>query len=152
MSCRWNVRQQTQLTMPRPSRTAGETDSTNTVRCACRSLAFPKTRMARPTLTVMANDGYSICAAHAGSITTGVYLNSGVLNLALLKGRKGGRIWPKARLRDGIDAIIAHQRQENRHGIHAAAVKAAPKTELPISNEARRRSLFAACETARFSD
>jgi hypothetical protein len=35
-----------------------------------------------------------------GNITSGVYLNSGVLNPDLLKGGKGGRIWPKARLRD----------------------------------------------------
>jgi hypothetical protein len=35
-----------------------------------------------------------------GNITSGVYLNSGVLSPDLLKGGKGGRIWPKARLRD----------------------------------------------------
>src|SRR6266550_6607585 len=38
-----------------------------------------------------------------GNITGGVTLNSGVLNLDLLKGGKGGRIWPRARLRDPID-------------------------------------------------
>jgi hypothetical protein len=32
-----------------------------------------------------------------------------VCNPGLLKGGKGGRIWPKARLRDRIDAIIAHE-------------------------------------------
>jgi hypothetical protein len=74
----------------------------------------------------------------AGNITSGVYLNSGVLNPELLKGRKGGRIWPKARLRDRIDAIIAHEWEEGRHGTHEAALKAAPKTDLPISDEARR--------------
>jgi len=43
-----------------------------------------------------------------GNVTSGVYLNSGVLNPGLLQG-KGRRIWPKARLRDRIDAIIAHE-------------------------------------------
>jgi hypothetical protein len=34
-----------------------------------------------------------------------------VLNPELLKGKKGGHIWPKMRLKDRIDAIIA-----NEHG------------------------------------
>jgi hypothetical protein len=43
-----------------------------------------------------------------GNITGGITVNSGVLNPDLLKGEKGGRVWPTARLRDRIDAIIAH--------------------------------------------
>jgi hypothetical protein len=74
-----------------------------------------------------------------GENTTGVVVNSGVMNPELLRGKKGGRIWPKARLRDRIDAIIAHEYEELRHdGSHVEALKAAPKTELPISDEARR--------------
>lgn len=73
-----------------------------------------------------------------GNITTGITVNSGVLNPELLKGGKGGRIWPKARLRDRIDAIIAHEYEEDRHSTHEAALKAAPKTELPITDGARR--------------
>ena len=44
-----------------------------------------------------------------GHVTTGITVNSGCLNPQLLKGRKGGRIWPMARLRDRIDAITAHE-------------------------------------------
>ena len=74
-----------------------------------------------------------------GANTTGVVVDSGVLNPNLLEGRKGGRIWPRARLRDRIDAIIAHEYEELRHhGSHVAALRAAAKTPLPISDEARR--------------
>jgi hypothetical protein len=74
-----------------------------------------------------------------GTNTTGVVVNSAVLNPELLKGEKGGRIWPKLRLRDRIDAIIAHEYEELRAGgKHAKAVKNAAKTDLPISAEARR--------------
>jgi hypothetical protein len=73
-----------------------------------------------------------------GHITQGITVNSGVLNPELLKGRKGGRVWVKARLRDRIDAIIAHEWEEYRHGTHAAALRAAPKTDLPITDGARR--------------
>ena len=44
----------------------------------------------------------------------------------------------KARLRDRIDSIIAHEYEESRYGTHADALKAAAKTELPITDEARR--------------
>jgi hypothetical protein len=67
-----------------------------------------------------------------------LYVDSGCLNPELLKGEKGGRVWPKARLRDRIDAVIAHEYEEARHGSHEAALSAAPKTELPISDGARR--------------
>jgi hypothetical protein len=61
-----------------------------------------------------------------------------VLNPELLKGRKFGRIWPKARLRDRIGAIIDHGYEETRHGSHAGALEAAARTDLPISDQARR--------------
>jgi hypothetical protein len=74
-----------------------------------------------------------------GTNTTGVVVDSGVLNPKLLEGQKGGRIWPKLRLKDRIDAIIAHEYEELRSGgHHTLALKAAARTELPISAKARR--------------
>jgi hypothetical protein len=66
-------------------------------------------------------------------------VDSGVLDPELLKCQEGGRIWPKTKLKDRNDAITAHEYEELRAGArHAAAIKNAAKTELPISNEARR--------------
>ncbi len=74
-----------------------------------------------------------------GANTTGAVVDSGVLNPNLLKGKKGGRIWPRMRLKDRIDAAISHEYEELRAGgDHGEAVKAAAKTKLPISDEARR--------------
>src|SRR5215831_11588922 len=74
-----------------------------------------------------------------GGNTTGVVVDSGVLNPDLLKGKKGGRIWPRLSLRDRIDAAIAHEYEELRQGgSHAAALKAAATTKLLISAAARR--------------
>jgi len=68
-----------------------------------------------------------------GSINSGIAVNSGVFNPKLLKG-KGSRVWPKARLRDRIDVIIAHEYEEYQTGNHEDALKAAAKTELPVSD------------------
>jgi len=65
-------------------------------------------------------------------------VDSGVLNPDLLKGKKGGRIYPKLSLRDRIDSAVSHEYEELRHGSHVAALKAAAQTELPISPGARR--------------
>lgn len=73
-----------------------------------------------------------------GTNSTGVVVDSGVLNPELLRGKKGGRIWPQLPARDRADAIIAHEYEELQHGSHVAALKAAAKTELQISDEARR--------------
>lgn len=73
-----------------------------------------------------------------GNITGGITINSGVLNPDLLRGGKGGRIWAKARLRDRIDAIIAHEWEESKSTDHVAALKAGPRTALPITDGARR--------------
>jgi hypothetical protein len=64
-----------------------------------------------------------------------IYL--GVLNPELISGN-GSRLWPRARLRDRIDAIITHEWEESKTTDHVAALKAAPKTELPITDGARR--------------
>ncbi len=73
-----------------------------------------------------------------GHITTGITVNSGCLNPDLLKGQKGGRIGSKARLRDRIDAVVAHEWEESKTVDHVAALKAAAKTDLPVSEGARR--------------
>jgi hypothetical protein len=73
-----------------------------------------------------------------GGCVTGVVVDSGMRNRGLLKGKKGGRIYPHMRLRDRIDSSIAHEYEELRHGSHVQALKAAAKTKLPIRDEARR--------------
>jgi hypothetical protein len=52
--------------------------------------------------------------------------------------RKTAKLWRKARLRDRMDAIIAHEISEADHVTHEAALKAAPHTELPIHDRARQ--------------
>jgi hypothetical protein len=73
-----------------------------------------------------------------GRLTAGITVNSGCLNSELLKGHKGARAFAKARLRDRIDAIIAHEYEEDRLGSHEASLKYAMKTALPITDGARR--------------
>jgi hypothetical protein len=73
-----------------------------------------------------------------GHTSQGITVNSGCLNPELLKRRKGGRIWQKARLRDRIDAIIAHEWAESLTTDHHKALKAAAKTKLAVSSEARQ--------------
>jgi hypothetical protein len=73
-----------------------------------------------------------------GSISTGIVIDSGVLNPDLLKGQKGGRVWAKETLRNRIDAIIAHEWAEDQTFDHGEALKAAAKTELPVEKGARR--------------
>ena len=83
--------------------------------------------------------GLKITEAVLRNNTTGVVVDSGVLNPELLKGRKGWRSWPKLRVRDRIDASVAHDYEDlHAEGRHVDALKAAAKTELPISDEARR--------------
>ena len=50
-----------------------------------------------------------------------LYVDSGRLNPELLAG-KGSRVLAQARLRDRIDAIIAHEYEEDRTGSHEAAL------------------------------
>lgn len=73
-----------------------------------------------------------------GSITGGITINSGVLNPQLLDGARGADVWAKARLRDRIDAVIAHEWEEAKSTNHIAALTTAPKTSLPIRDGARR--------------
>lgn len=74
-----------------------------------------------------------------GGNTTSVVVDSGILNPELLKGQKGGRIYPRLALRDRIDAAIAHEYEElRRGGSHAAALRESAETDLPITPGARR--------------
>ena len=112
----------------------------NYVRRRNRELGIPEAMNGQPDY---GGDGlwraFDPYEREGGKNTTGVVVDSGVLNPELLEGEKGGRIWPKLRLKDRIDAIIAHEYEELRAGgKHAEAVKNAAKTKLPISDEARR--------------
>jgi hypothetical protein len=73
-----------------------------------------------------------------GSLLEGIAVNSGCLNPQLLKGKPGERIYARASLRDRIDAIIAHEFEEDRLGTHEAALKYGAKTALPVTDGARR--------------
>jgi hypothetical protein len=71
----------------------------------------------------------------------GIVVNSGVFNPELLAERYGpevGTIWAKSRLRDRIDAVIAHEVAEAKTGTHEGAEALAAETDLPVSEETRR--------------
>jgi hypothetical protein len=71
---------------------------------------------------------------HLGGLT----VDSGVFNPGLLGTLLGNKEWAKARLRDRVDATIAHEHEEARRGgSHVEALKHAPDTELPIRDGAR---------------
>jgi hypothetical protein len=68
----------------------------------------------------------------------GLTLDSGVFNPELRGTLPGSAEWAKARLRDRVDAAIAHEQEESRRGgSHVEALKHAPETELPIHEGAR---------------
>src|SRR5690348_16327325 len=68
-------------------------------------------------------------------------VDSGLFNTEYLKsdyGEEAATLYAKSRLRDRLDAIIAHEYEEHRHGMsHVEALKHAPKTALPIGDRAR---------------
>jgi hypothetical protein len=69
----------------------------------------------------------------------GLTLDSGVLNPDLLGTLPGSSEWAKARLRDRVDAAIAHEHEEARRGgSHLEALRFAPDTELPIREGGRQ--------------
>lgn len=77
-----------------------------------------------------------------GGITPdGINVDSGVLNPQLNAeeiGPRASAIWEKARSRDRIDAVIAHEHEESITGTHKGAEMCAADTALPISDNARR--------------
>ena len=80
--------------------------------------------------------------ATGGGVTVGrgISVDSGILNPELLGDPATGgaaRAWANARLRDRMDAVIAHEYEECIRGTDAAARQHAPTTVLRISGEAR---------------
>jgi hypothetical protein len=78
-----------------------------------------------------------------GSNGTGrrLFVDSGVLNPELNAeaiGPEASKVWAKGRLRDRIDAVIAHEHLEAQGVPHDEVVQRAPDTELPIGENARR--------------
>jgi hypothetical protein len=70
-----------------------------------------------------------------------ISIDSGVLNPDLLAkpyGPDASKVWAKSRLRDRIDATIAHELAEAAGGSHEEALRNAADTSLPIREEARR--------------
>lgn len=68
----------------------------------------------------------------------GLTLDSGVFNPDLLGTLPGSKEWAGARLRDRMDAAIAHEHEEaRRDGNHVEALRHAPETELPIREGGR---------------
>ncbi len=51
---------------------------------------------------------------------------------------QAGAVWAKSRLRDRIDAVIAHEDAESLTGDHNLAEAVAPGTTLPITDGARQ--------------
>lgn len=72
-----------------------------------------------------------------GNITDGISVNSGCLNPDLIAGSPGADEFARARLRDRIDAIIAHEYEEDRLGDHALALQHGPETALRITEKSR---------------
>lgn len=92
-----------------------------------RELGIPKGMNGQPDFD---GDGrwraFNPHGRQGGENSTGVAVDSGVLNPDLLKGKKGGRLWAKATLRDRIDASISHEYEElMAGGSHEAAIRKA---------------------------
>jgi hypothetical protein len=69
-----------------------------------------------------------------------INLNSGILNPELLSPELGpelAALWGRSRLRDRMDAVIAHEHYESLGVSHPETVDRAPDTPLPISERAR---------------
>jgi hypothetical protein len=70
-----------------------------------------------------------------------INVDSGVMNpqvMDAIYGEACGEIWRKTRLRDRLQAIIAHEKAEKEYdGDHELALIAAAETKLPISHAAR---------------
>jgi hypothetical protein len=65
-------------------------------------------------------------------------VDSGVFNIKLMANHpEAGQVWARSRLRDRIDAIIAHEDAESLTGDHDRAEVMAPDTALPITEGAR---------------
>lgn len=70
-----------------------------------------------------------------------LYVDSGVLNPELnseIIGSDAVRKWARARMRDRIAAVIAHEEMESRGTSHDDVVQLVPDTDLPIGDNARQ--------------
>jgi hypothetical protein len=70
-----------------------------------------------------------------------LYVDSGVLNPELNAqaiGPEASAVWARSRLRDRIDAVIAHEHEEGAGIPHDQVVDRVAETALPISEKARR--------------
>jgi hypothetical protein len=70
-----------------------------------------------------------------------LFVDSGALNPQLNAediGPEASKVWTGARLRDRIDAVIAHEHLEAQGVPHEEVVQLAPDTELPICENARK--------------
>ena len=94
-----------------------------------------------------ASRGMPWAVFHPNGITGGsvvgetIAVNSGVLNPELLTERYGpaiGKIWAKSRLRDRIDAVLAHEVAEAETRSHEEAETLAAGTDLAVSEGTRR--------------
>jgi hypothetical protein len=83
-----------------------------------------------------------------------LYVDSGILNPELNateNGPEAARIWADSRLRDRVQAVVAHEDIESQGVSHDEAVQLAPDTELPMGENARRilRSIAAGAKRER---
>jgi hypothetical protein len=70
-----------------------------------------------------------------------LYVDSGSLNPMLNAeaiGPAAERVWAKSRLRDRIEAVIAHEDLESSGMPHDDVVQRVPDTDLPIGVNARK--------------
>jgi hypothetical protein len=112
----------------------------NYVRKRARELGIPEHMIGQPDYD---RDGtrraFDPLGQQGGGNTTGVIVDSGVLNPELLKGKKGGRIYPRMTVKERIDSTLAHEYEELRAGgKHVEALRSAAKTKLSIMPESRR--------------
>jgi hypothetical protein len=94
----------------------------------------------------MRNSNFRHAAFHPKERTGGsnspgarINLNSGILDPGLFAPELGpelASLWARCRLRDRMDAVIAHEHHESLGLSHPAAVEQAPDTPLPISEGA----------------
>jgi hypothetical protein len=70
-----------------------------------------------------------------------IVVESGLFNFDLLRAEYGeevAKLYADSDVTSRLDAIVAHEHEEHRHGgSHVEALKRAPSTELPITDQAR---------------
>ena len=80
-------------------------------------------------------------AESARALAGRLYVDSGVLNPQLnaeVIGPEASALWAKSRLRDRIDAVIAHEYEESSGIPHDQVVERVAETALRVGENARR--------------